>query len=281
MGLDLSTLGTKTEPISFSYDWKRVVAYALGIGAKKAELPYLYEGMGPLVYPTFVVIPAYEAVIQCLARTGGNVEMIVHGAQSVTCHAPFAPQGTLQTVAELKAIYDMRQLAQVVVAAQSRSESGELIAESEWTILFRGEGGFGGQPPPRDGITAPRGQEPSFVVEETTTPEQALLYRLSGDFNPLHADPALAERIGFPQGPILHGLATFGFMARAVIQGALGGNAQRLKHLYGQFRKPVWPGETLVTEGYPRDDGRISLRVRVKERNETVIPNGLVTVLDP
>jgi acyl dehydratase len=104
-----------------------------------------------------------------------------------------------------------------------------------------------------------------------TTPEQALLYRLSGDLNPLHADPDFAGMAGFPQGPILHGLCTYGFVARAIARGACEGDATRITRLDGQFRRPVWPGDTIVVDGWKLEGGVVAAEVGVKERPDAVM----------
>src|SRR5262249_16212977 len=110
------------------------------------------------------------------------------------------------------------------------------------------------------------------------SPEQALLYRLSGDYNPLHADPAFAASVGFTQGPILHGLCTYGYAARAVITHLAGGNASRLRLLSAQFRKPVWPGDTIVTEGWTLEGGKVALQASVKGRSEAVLTGGYAEI---
>lgn len=272
MSLDLSTVGFTTEASAFTYDWKTVVLYALGVGAKKDELDYLFEGRGPKVYPTFAVIPTLGVVGACLGKTGGNPASIVHGGQSVRLHRPIPPEGRLVTTGKLAGIYDMKRMAQVVVETSSKLASGEPVFDTVWSIIFRGEGGFGGAPPPKNAdVAAPKDRAPDFAIEEKTTPEQALLYRLSGDFNPLHADPEFAKMVGFPQGPILHGLCTYGFAARAVVRGACGGDATKLRRFDGQFRRPVWPGDTIVTEGWKLDGGKVALVTKVKERDEAVM----------
>jgi acyl dehydratase len=250
MSLDPSSTGRTTPPHEFEYDFRDVVLYALGIGAKAEELDYLYEGRGPKVYPTFAVVPAYAPMLALLGETGGNLATMVHGAQTVTIEKPIPPAGKFSTTARVAGVYDMKRLAQVVCSTESRI-GGEVVCRTEWQLLFRDEGGFHGPHPPKSTAPrAPEGQAPSFEHEEATSPEQALLYRLSGDTNPLHADPDFARSVGFAQGPILHGLATYGFLARAVIKKACGGDAARLRSFTAQFRKPVWPGETLRTVGW-------------------------------
>jgi len=167
----------------------------------------------------------------------------------------------------------MKRLAQVLVDARTDDATGRTVAEATSSILFRGEGGFGGEPPPKETPPAekPRDVPPTFSVEEKTSPEQALLYRLSGDFNPLHADPSFAHAVGFERGPILHGLCTFGFMVRHVAKALCGGDATQVTAFEASFRRPVWPGDTLVTEGWQVRPGAVALQVKVKERDEVVI----------
>ncbi|HEY3593637.1 MAG TPA: MaoC/PaaZ C-terminal domain-containing protein [Polyangiaceae bacterium] len=272
MGLDLSSIGYSTPPISFGYEWKDAVLYALGIGAKRDELDYLYEERGPRVYPTFAVCPTADPVMQCLARTGGDFTTVVHGGQSVRAYRALPPSGILLTTATLRGIYDMKKMAQVNVDTTTRLESGETLFDTRWSIIYRGAGGFDGpRPPALESVDAPEDRPADFIIEQPTQPEQALLYRLSGDLNPLHADPALAARVGFPQGPILHGLCTYGFVARAVVAGACGGDGHRLTRLDGQFRRPVWPGDTIVTKGWKVGAKQIALSVTVKERPHAVM----------
>ena len=278
MSLDLTTIGFKTEPHVFSYDWKTAVLYALGIGAKRAELDYLYEGRGPQVFPTFGVIPAYGPVSELFGKTRCDMTRLVHGAQSLRMHRSLPPSGTLHTVGTIRGIYDMKKLAQVVLGTET-TLNGEPCFDTEWQLLVRDAGNFAGPRPPKSETPKiPDGKMPDFSVTETTLPEQALLYRLSGDLNPLHADPAFASRVGFDQGPILHGLCTYGFLARAVIQQACGGDASRLKGLTAQFRKPVWPGETIRTEGYALGDGRIVLQAFAGDRPEAVITSAFAEI---
>ncbi len=272
MPLERSLAGKPGAPASFEYTWKDVVLYALGVGARREELDYLYEGRGPRVLPSFAVVPKFAPMLDLLSRTGGDLGMLVHSGERVTVHAPLAPQGKLVTRATIRGIYDMRKLAQVLIDARTEDASGLLVAETTSAMLFRGEGGFGGEPPPRERapVERPEGAPPTFTVEEKTSPEQALLYRLSGDRNPLHADPEFARSVGFEQGPILHGLCSFGFMVRHVAKAMCAGDATRLRAFEAQFKRPVWPGETLVTEGWQVGDGA-ALRVKVKERDEVVI----------
>jgi acyl dehydratase len=272
MSLDLSAVGYTTEPSSFTYDWKAVVLYALGIGAKKDELDYLSEGKGPKVYPTFAVVPVMSVVLGCVGKTGGNPAMIMHGGQSIRLHRLIPPEGKLLTTATVKGVYDLKKMGQVVIESNTKLESGEPVFDTTWSLIFRGGGGFDGPPPPRQETPdVPKDRPADFRVEQVTAPEQALIYRLSGDLNPLHSDPEFAAMVGFPQGPVLHGLATYGYVARAIIKSACGGDAGKLKRFDAQFRKPVWPGDTIVTEGWKVDGGKVAVVGSVKERPDPVV----------
>jgi acyl dehydratase len=272
MALDASQVGFTSAPSHFAYDWKTVVLYALGIGATRNELAYLYEGKGPRVYPTFAVCPVMPAVTQCLDKTGGDFAMVVHGGQSVKLHRPIPPAGRLVTTATLHGVYDLKKLAQAIVRTKTELEGVGPVFDTEWSIIYRGAGGFGGpRPPKNESIDPPKDRPADFHVELPTSPEQALLYRLSGDLNPLHADPEFAASVGFTQGPILHGLCTYGIVARAVIRAACGGDETKLEQFDGQFRRPVWPGDTIVVDGFQLDVGIVALSVTVKERPEAVM----------
>lgn len=269
MALNLESVGKTTDALTHEYSWKDAVLYALGCGAtKKDELDFLFEGSvpgaGPKVLPTYAVVPTFPVCAELFAMTGGDMLGVVHGSQSVTLHKPFAPAGKLTTIGKVEGVYDLKRMAQAFFTTETRDESGELLCETKWGIIFRLDGGFDGPRPPKTEKHRTPEREPDFVVEEKTSPEQALLYRLSGDFNPLHADPAIGEKAGFGQ-PILHGLCTFGFAGRAVIAKCCDGDPGRLASLSGQFRRPVWPGDTLITSGW-REEDRVILQTRTAER---------------
>ena len=145
-------------------------------------------------------------------------------------------------------------------------------------IIFRDGGGFGGDRPPKsENIRVPSDREPDFEISERIGEEQALLYRLSGDTNPLHADPEFAARVGFEQGPILHGLCTFGYACRHIAKGAAAGDATKVREFTGQFKKPVWPGELLTTRGY-RDGDRWIIACYAEERAEPILASSFAYV---
>lgn len=275
MALDLSAVGYETDPFYFEYDWKACVLYALGVGALREELDYLYEGRGPKVLPSFAVVPTYPALVPLVEKAGADMTKVVHGSQSILLHAEIPPAARLRTVARLSGIYDLKRLSQVTFATRSYiDQTNQLLCETEWTLIIRDTGGFAGPRPPK--AHAPKavaeGEAPVFQVEDPIARQQALLYRLSGDLNPLHADPEFAREVGFAEGPILHGLATYGYVTRALLRGVpeLVRGEISLKSLYLQFKKPVWPGEVLKTVGQRGEDRSVLVTSYAGGREDAV-----------
>jgi acyl dehydratase len=281
MSLDLSAVGYETAPFFFEYDWKATVLYALGVGAKREELDYLYEARGPQVLPSFAVIPAYPALVPLVEKAGADMTKVVHGSQLVSIHKDLPAHGRLRTIARLSGIYDLKRLSQVTFATRTYVDGADdLLFETEWMLVIRDTGGFGGPKPPKTIQPKARSADasPLFTVTEHISPEQALLYRLSGDLNPLHADPEFARRVGFEQGPILHGLATYGFLTRAALKGTpeLAQGKAKIRSIYTQFKKPVWPGEDLKTVGEYGENGSVLVTCYAGGRDEPVA-GGYVT----
>ena len=264
MALNLQSLDARSAAYHQTCRWQDVVLYALGVGAKAEELEFLFEKFGPKVLPTYLVSLGYEACWSLFDVIGGDFKGVVHSSQRIQVHRLPRVGETLSTDARVSGLYDLKRMAIATVMTETRDAEGGLLAENEWSFIYRFDGGFGGPPPPR----APRlhypERAPELHFEDSVSPEQALLFRLSGDLNPLHADPELAKSVGFDR-PILHGLSTYGFLDRALVQKLCAGDPSRLKTLHVQFRKPVFPGETLVSEGWVEGD-RVLLRMQTKER---------------
>ncbi len=281
MAIKLELVGKKSDPIPFAYTWKDTVLYALGVGAKADELDFVYEGRGPKVLPTFAVVPSFTSMIAVAGDLGANPMMILHGEQKIILHRPIAPNGKLSTVSEVKGIYDKGKGALVVVEARTTvaegSDKGEAVFDNVFSIFVRGEGGYGGERGP-EAVKAdpPAGAAPDFEVVEQTSREQALLYRLSGDVNPLHADPNMAKFGGFDR-PILHGLCTYGFAGRAVLKGACGGDPTRLRSFGARFAGVVFPGDTLTTRGWKTGGGQYVVTVTTQE-GKLVLSNAIAEV---
>ncbi|MDQ3031851.1 MAG: MaoC family protein [Myxococcota bacterium] len=269
--LNPAAIGQESAPLCHAYRWQDAALYALGIGARQQDLPFLYEGLSePLrVFPTYAVIPTFEACKALFEVVGGDFGGVVHGAQSIVLHKPFAPAGLLTTVGKVASVGDLKRMAQVIFETRTTNEKDELVCETKWTIMYLLDGGYGGEAPPKSvRVRAPE-REPDWTVTETTSPEQALLYRLSGDHNPLHADPRAAEKAAkVTEGrPILHGLCTYGYIGRAILAQECAGDPSRLRSFHGRFSKPVWPGDTIITRGW-REDGKVLVVAGTTEHPE-------------
>ncbi|MEZ4288379.1 MAG: MaoC/PaaZ C-terminal domain-containing protein [Polyangiales bacterium] len=269
MALNPDAVGKSTKPLIHRCDDRSTILYALGVGATgRDDIEFLYEGFGPKVLPTYATVPFFDTFPELFALVGGDFAGVVHGAQSTRWFRPIRVNETFTVQGDVEGLYDLKRLATGTFAATIRAEDGEPVAELKAEIVFRNDGGFGGERPPhRERVTMPE-RAPDFVRREPIGDDQALLFRLSGDRNPLHADVELAKRVGF-HAPILHGLCTYGYIGRAVLSERCDNDPGRLKALSGKFTKPVWPGETLIIEGFDVDD-RVLLRVTTEERPQEV-----------
>ena len=267
MAIDAQSLGYETPPIEFNYTWRDTVVYALGVGASAdAELDYLYEGRGPRVLPTFCTIPTFAAFDPLVDRIGCDRQGMVHHSQQMDLFKPLRPNARLRITGKVVGLYDLKRLAMSVFSIDAYDEEDDLVIRGEVTLLLRNDGGFGGERPPKTERVGLPEREPEFEIRDEVGPTQALLYRLSGDYNPLHADPDFASRVGFDR-PILHGLCTYGFAGRAVVAEACGGDPDKLAMLRGQFSNPVFPGDTLIIRGW--DEGEhLILGVTTEQRPE-------------
>lgn len=276
MELNLDVVGQTLEAPVFEYDWKACATYALGIGAGPEALAYTWERHPDFrVYPSFAVVPTQPIVMDALTRVNADYQRLVHGAQRITLHRAIPTKGVLRSTGRITEVQDKGKGAVVLIATETTDGAGEPVFDTEWTIFCRGQGGFGGPRGANPELPeAAAGAEPTFSVEMATTPVQALLYRLNGDLNPLHVDPALATKVGFER-PILHGLCTYGFAVRAVVEQLCGGDSTRLRAFSARFSAAVYPGDTLTVRAVPATTaGTWLLEVNVGER--TVLSHGVV-----
>ncbi len=269
MSVDLSAVGKQLPATQFTYTERDVMLYALGVGAGTDELQFTYE-RDLKVLPTFGVIPAFPALAALGTAMSVNPMMVLHGEQRIELHASLPTYGTLTTTPTIRAIYDKGKGALLVVDAETRDTKGVLLCTNTFSAFARGEGGFGGDRGPSGPKNVPPERAPDTVVEMVTLPQQALLYRLSGDMNPLHADPDFAKMGGYDR-PILHGLCSFGHVGRAVLRSYCGNDPRKLKALEVRFAGVVFPGETIVTEMWKVGDGEVILQAKAKERGEVTI----------
>ncbi|HEU5056188.1 MAG TPA: MaoC/PaaZ C-terminal domain-containing protein [Kofleriaceae bacterium] len=259
--LNLDLIGKPLAPQRHEYTWRDAVLYALGVGARvDGELDYLYEGRGPRVLPTFAVVPSFRSLVDVVSVLGANPLHILHGEQTIRLVRPIPPSGAFETRGEVTGIYDKGKGALVVVRARTSDEKGEPVFENEFSLFVRGAGGFGGDRGPEARAVEVPGRAPDFEERQATSPEQAAIYRLMGDLNPLHIAPEVGAAAGFGR-PILHGLCTYGFAGRAVVKHACGGDPGKLASFAARFSGVVFPGDTLVTSGWRGDGGRWVVQV--------------------
>jgi len=276
MPIDLSAVGRPLPPITHTYSEKDVMLYALGVGAGTDDLQFTYE-RDLQVLPTFGVIPAFPAMFSLGPVMQVNPMMVLHGEQRIELYAPIPTRGTLTTTPTVRAVYDKIKGALIIVDAETVDDKGKRIFKNTFGTFARGEGGFGGDRGPSGPRNVPPDRRPDAVVEMLTLPQQALIYRLSGDMNPLHADPDFAEMGGFDR-PILHGLCTFGHVGRAVLRSCCANDPARLRALDVRFAGVVFPGETIVTEMWKTDGSDVIVQAKTKERGEVVISAACATI---
>jgi acyl dehydratase len=266
-------------PAEQVYEAKDCMLYALGIGLghdpmNEDELAFVYE-KDLKVLPTMATVLAHSGSLARHPDSGINWVMVVNGEQSFTLHHPLAARGTLIGRTRIVDVIDKGAGKGALLLTEREitdKATGAPVATVTQTIFCRGDGGFGGPPrptPPPHPIPA---RAPDLVCDLGTRPEMALIYRLSGDYNPLHAEPAAAEAAGFDR-PILHGLGTFGVSGHALLKTMCGYDPARLTSFSGRFSAPVFPGETIRTEMW-RDGALVSFRARVVERDVVAINNG-------
>ena len=284
-----AALGYTYPEMTSSYDERDVALYALGVGAAKdpaneQDLALVYEmsGKGMKVLPSFGAVPAINMVLT-MGKNGVTapglsfgLDRVLHGEQYTELKRPLPTKGKLSTKATVKNIYDKGKGAVVVTEFVTYDESGDEIVRNETSTFVRGAGGWGGDRGPSADVNVPPDRAADKVAEDKTTENQALLYRLSGDWNPLHADPGMAKAFGFAK-PILHGMCTFGIATRHVVNAfAPEGDPRFVKSIKVRFASTVLPGETIVTEMWKENDTKIVFRSKVKERNEVCISNAAV-----
>lgn len=279
MPIDVARVaGAELEPISGSWTPDDVILYQLGLGAQ--ELDYAFE-RDLKVLPSYGVIPASAMLWRMLELPGMDVDLakILHGEQELELHEPLPAKAEVVTRARVTAVADKGSAALVVLETRTHAAADDRpLVTNRFSAFVRGEGGFGGNGGPQP-APAPPARGPDLVVERPTARAQALLYRLSGDKNPIHADPEFARRGGFDR-PILHGLCSYGIACKAVVDEALGGDVTRVAGYRARFAGVVFPGETLVVKLWRGDDA-VALGVSTKERDTPVLTNAVVTLRPP
>ena len=246
MPIDSSAIGQEGGPVSRKWTSKDALLYAVGVGAGTGELPFTTENTQDTpqrVLPTFaVIIGGGGAPFDKIGSF--NPAMLVHGEEGIELLGEIPPEGEIESVGKVSAIWDKGKGAVVEMTSESTLvATGEPLLRTRMSAFIRGEGGFGGERGPSATLEIPS-RKPDHEVHYDTSIDQALLYRLSGDRNPLHSDPSFAQMGGFEK-PILHGLCTYGFTGRALLHALCDGDPARFKSMDGRFSKPVYPGDTL------------------------------------
>ena len=278
MPINPDAVGTESAPVERSWTSKDALLYAVGVGAGTSELAFTTEnskGVEQQVLPTFAVIAGAGGAAMAAA---GDIDwtQLVHGEQAFELAGPIPVEGTVRTVSRITGIYDKGKGA--VIATEGTSVdavTGEPRFTTRSSVYIRGAGGFGGD----RGPSGPRNEAPDRVpdveISYQTLPDQALVYRLSGDRNPLHSDPEFAKLAGFDR-PILHGLCTYGFTGRALLHGLCDGDPSRFRSMEARFSSPVYPGDELTVSMWRTGDGEAVFTTRT-QTGQVVITEGRVT----
>ncbi|NKQ54289.1 3-hydroxyacyl-thioester dehydratase [Amycolatopsis sp. K13G38] len=278
MPLDPDAVGATSGPRRSAWNRKDCILYALGVGAGPDELAFTTEntkGVEQQVLPTMPVVLSTDPGI--FKRFGTfDWAKLVHAEQGVEVVRPLPPEGAVLTTTRIADMFDKGKAALVVTESESVDEnSAELLFRTRTALFIGGAGGWGGDRGPSTSWSAPD-RRPDHTVSYETRPDQALLYRLSGDRNPLHSDPAFARRAGFER-PILHGLCTYGFTGRALLHALAGGDSAGMRTMDARFASPVLPGDVLHVDIWRTGEDQAYFQTR-KDDGTVVLTNGVCTL---
>jgi acyl dehydratase len=283
MGLNYERImAYRPADIAVSYGPRECIFYALGIGlgmnpVDPGELRFVYERANLEAFPTMAVVLGWPGRMTDPAF-GVDEKLVVAGDLKVVLHRPLAPEAKLVSRPRIREVIDKGpgNAAIILNTRDLTAKDGTLVATVDSSTFARKHGGFGGKVTETPAPPAVPQTPPQIVCDLPTPPNLALLYRLTGDENPLHADPERARVAGFDR-PILHGAASFGIAAHAILRSVADYAPSRLASIEARFSKPVFPGETIRTEIWPQGE-RVAFQCRVVGRNDIVLSNGLATV---
>ena len=280
MPIDYEKLLTwKIPEVEQRFTTRDTILYALGVGlgadpCDEDQLKFVYEAK-LVALPTMAIVLAYPGAWHAKGDLGITRSHVVHGEQGFRIHRPLPVEGTVAGTTEIADVFDKgKDKGALILTTQDVRDraTGEVICTLTSTTFCRADGGFGGPSGPTKEPHVLPSRAPDVTCDLPTLPQAALIYRLSGDYNPLHADPAYARKAGFKM-PILHGRATFSIAGHALLKSCCGYDPSRLVAMEGRFSSPVYPGETIRTEIWI-DGKAVSFRSTVPERKVTVLNNG-------
>jgi acyl dehydratase len=279
MPINPDAVGAQAGPVTYEWSSKDCLLYAVGVGSGLDELAFTTEnseGVTQRVLPSFAVIAGGGAPVM---RSAGDIDMtkLVHGEQAFEVFGPIPTDGKVSSTSRITGIFDKGKGAVIETETVSvDAATGAPRFNTRSSVFIRGAGGFGGERGSSASGPAIPESPPDHVVSYATRIDQALIYRLSGDRNPLHSDPSFAHRAGFPE-PILHGLCTYGFTGRALLHALCASDPARFRSMAGRFTSPVLPGEELAIHIWATGDGQAVFRTKVAADDRVVIDQGLVT----
>lgn len=282
MALNPQAVGTVGEPYTISWTSKDSLLYAVSLDTGSDMLEYVTEnstGVTQKALPTMPVVlgSGQGGGASNPMRSAGEFDFtkLVHASQAVTLHKPLPVEGSATVQGRLVAMYDKVKAAVIVTESEARDGSGDLLYSTRSSVFIRDAGGFDGERGPSGAVNEPPERAPDHEVTLQTRPDQALLYRLNGDRNPLHSDPNHpAVKAGLFPRPILHGLCTYGFTGRALLATLCAGDADRFRHIEGRFASPVFPGDALTVRMWETVGGEALFETWVGDRK--VLDQGLV-----
>jgi NAD(P)-dependent dehydrogenase (short-subunit alcohol dehydrogenase family)/acyl dehydratase/putative sterol carrier protein len=273
MALNMDAIGKKIGPLTKAYTWKDVVLYALGVGAGFNEPNYTYEKKLKVI-PTFSIAIIFDIFREVTAVCNINIAGVLHGEQDIIFHNPIPPSGTMTTVGKIANYYDKgKKGALVVVESETVHGNGKKLFTSIITLFSRLDGGFGGKSAPHQIFAFPE-RGPDFTVEAKPSPDQPLIYRLSGDTFELHVDTEFAKMAGFEK-PIMHGLCTYGFACRALVASLTPGEPEKVRRLACRFVQPLYPGEPIKTLIWKTRDGEALWQTVNAKTGDIIIDRGI------
>ncbi|WP_373498040.1 MaoC/PaaZ C-terminal domain-containing protein [Desulfococcus sp.] len=274
MALDLKAVGKPMGPFVKEYQWKDVVLYALGVGAGFPELEYCYEKRLKVI-PTFAIAAVFDFFFRVAASSRANLAGILHGGQDLVFHHPIPVSGTLTTEGRITGYVDKGAARGALVTAESltRHTSGQPLFTSRFTLFSRLDGGFGGEDAPAQTVAFPD-RAPDIAAADRPSPDQPLIYRLSGDLFELHADPGFARTAGFER-PIMHGLCTLGFACRALVHHLAPGAPEKVRRIACRFSKPLYPGVPIRTLIWSTGPGTALWKTVTADGGDEIITGGL------